>query len=405
MKKEGITLKIAMVTTLMPETHYSRYLIMELDKLVQDKDSFIIYANKEDGISGLDNLVIIQNWSQSFFYLFQILFATLNDHIDIIHLQHEINMYGGSLQAILFPLLLLFLKIARKKVIITIHAVVPKNNIDHDFLNTFSLPNINFLIYLILIIFTYIYSFACLFSNVVIVHSEYIKSTLISNYGVNKKKIIVIPHGIPDKPLLRNIQINEPWFKDLDNKKIILNFGYVVKRKGLEYLINAFEKIIKICNEYILIIAGGTLEGQEEYFNELKNIVQHKNLSSKIIFTSFISESIINKLFSISEFIVLPCIYSISSSGPLSQAICYHKPVIATNLGTFSEDIIDGENGFLCLVKNVESLSNNMLKLINNPQMVRTMSENMKILSKVRSWNTVASQTYKLYINVKCFEC
>ena len=70
-------------------------------------------------------------------YIFEILRQLRKDRPDIVHLQHEINMYGGVMTALLFPWLLLLLKIHRYKVVVTIHAAVNRDLIDKKFIYLF----------------------------------------------------------------------------------------------------------------------------------------------------------------------------------------------------------------------------------------------------------------------------
>lgn len=392
-----------MITTLMPETHYSRYLIEALCKNDRNKMSLFIYANKEEKIKAFDNINIKFNkcWSQNFFYPFQIARHAIKDKVDMVHLQHEINMYGGMLTAILFPFLVVLLKITGIKVIVTIHAIVPKNEIDINLLETFSWPKNRILSIIVGLVLSYIYAATCSFSDTLIVHSEYLKSVLITDYRAKKDKILVIPHGVPMQNDSTDLnEINAFWWDKINSNKIILNFGYVVRRKGLEYLIDAFEGVSKKYDDYVLVITGGTLKGHEEYVESLKIIIGEKGLSDRIIFTSFVKETELRNLFMMSEFVVLPALYSISASGPLAQAISYHKPTIGTNIGVFREEVNDGVNGILCLPRDSKSLEKAILNLIENPVLLQKMSENMKKKAEVRSWHNIAIRTFSVYENL-----
>lgn len=391
-------MKIAMVTTLMPETHYSRYLLESLHKKYKNNFTLYVYANKEDKIVSFDNIKINQCWSKNVLYPLQIMKQTIKDKVDIVHLQHEINMYGGPITAVIFPLHVLLLRLSGRKVIVTIHAVVPKKDIDLDFLETFSWPKNKLLVEIARIVLSYIYTTTSWFSNTLIVHSEHIKSVLISDYMAKRDKVFVIPHGVPIQEDNSNLnQINANWWRKIENRKIILCFGYVVRRKGIEYLIEAFEKISETYPNYVLVLAGGTLKGQEDYVENLKEMVKEKELSDKIVFTSFIKESELRGLFRLSEFVVMPAIYSISASGPLAQAISYNKPIVGTNLGTLAEEIDDGIDGILCKPKDAKSLKEAIEKLIKTPNLIKNMSNNIKEKVKERSWSNVSEKTYGIY--------
>ena len=122
-------MKIAMVSTLMPETHYTRYLVSSLANNFHES-KWYVYANKLENIKPLSsNLTLRQCWSKNLLYLFQIARQAVTDKIDILHIQHEINMYGGPITAVVFPLVIILLRFLKKKTVVTIHAVVPKKEI------------------------------------------------------------------------------------------------------------------------------------------------------------------------------------------------------------------------------------------------------------------------------------
>jgi len=390
--------KVAMVTTILPVTHYSRYLAKAFQSKLGEKVTMFVYTDrrKENEKVPLDNVKLV--WTPNLMYPFQIVRQVIADKLDLVHLQHEFNMYGGPITAVLFPLLVLLLKLTRKRVVVTIHAVVSSREIDLSFLEVFSWPKKTIVLILAKWALGYIYTATCWFSNMVIVHSRYMKSILVSDYKANEGKIRVLPHGVPERVVSKTEEINAAWVNKTAAKRIILYFGYVVKRKGLEDLIEAFEQVSKKYQDYILVLAGGALPNQKDYMEKLKKIVQQKGLSRQILFTSFVPEEELIKLLARAEFVVLPSIYSISASGPLAQAISLFKPVIATDLGTFHEDLNDGIDGLLCPPRDVPSLTKAMIKLIENPTLLREIAEGIKRKAKERQWSNIATRTFEIYL-------
>lgn len=396
--------RIAMVTTLMPETHYSRYLIEALLDKLQEKVSLRIYSNREDEVTGLEKADINRCWLQNFLYPVQIAKQAVKDKVRIVHLQHEFNMYGGRATAILFPILILLLKLSRRKVIVTIHAVVPRSEIDSNFLEMFSKMKNKLMVIMLKIVLFYVYTITSWLSDFIIVHSNHLRSILASDYKANAEKILVIPHGVPARDTSARAQeINTAWWRRVKDKRIILYFGYVVKRKGLEYLIHAFERASKKHLDYVLVIAGGSLRGHEDYVATLTRLVAEKELSDKIVFTSFVTEMELQELLLLSKFVVLPALYSISASGPLAQAIAFHKPVITVDLGTFREEVVDGVEGLLYPPWDAQSLEDAMLKLMQNRDLLNKMSENMKAKAEERSWANIALRTSRVYATLMQF--
>ena len=86
------------------------------------------------------------------------------------------------------------------------------------------------------------------------------KDILTKDYGVQEKKIHMIRTIIPKHTLSK--QKKGMYF---------LYFGYIVRRKGLEKLIHGFAKFHKKHPDFKLVLAGGTIRGQEKAKDEIRN--------------------------------------------------------------------------------------------------------------------------------------
>ena len=393
------TPQVAFVTTLQPETHYSRYLIRALEEQLEGRTTFLVYADKnpENKLLPFKNVRLV--WTPTFLFPFQIARQVLRDRPDVVHLQHEINMYGGPFTAIFFPFLLLLLRFAGTQSIVTIHSIVSSNQIDADFMRTFLWPPYHFLVLAVRLAFSFLYRSIARFAAKVIVHSRHMGSLLEEHYGIPSEKVAVIPIGVPAPKIAPDnwISSNHSWGTLFEGEKIILYFGYIIRRKGLEYLIEAFQEIQARFPDYLLVLAGGELDYQREYARSLREDVKNRGLASRILFTSFISGKEIERLFARCEFVVLPYTYSISSSLPLSFAMQYGKPVIATRLGTLAEEVEDGVTGLLVPARDSAALSEAMQRLITDELLLRRLGEGARERGQQRSWAGVASQTIQVY--------
>lgn len=382
--------KIAIVSTILPETNYSAFLI----KATQKHKEVLVYTdkNKKNLEVGLKNVSLV--WHKNPLYVLEILFKSLRDRIDTIHLQFEINMYGGAIPAFIFPMLLFLLRFFKIKTIVTLHAVVPVDMIDSQFLDTFGYKKFKIISPIVKLCFFLLYKGIGLFSDIIIVHSVSLKNTFRFDYHC-KKEIYVISHGVPDVGIDNDSTLPDYIAQHIKDKKIILFFGYLVRRKGLNKLIEAFEIIADEFKDYILILAGGTL--QPDYVKELKLLTFKKGLEKRIIFTSFVNIDILGSLLKKAEFLVLPSLYSISASGPFALAIASHKAVIATNTGVFAGEITNRETGLLCRPRDAYSLYENMKELIINDWRLLNIEMAIILMHIYRKWSKVALEHIKLY--------
>ncbi|MEW6684871.1 MAG: glycosyltransferase family 4 protein [Candidatus Edwardsbacteria bacterium] len=159
-----------------------------------------------------------------------------------------------------------------------------------------------------------------------------------------------------------------------DSKKRILFVGRLVERKGVEYLIDAFNLIAgKI--EAKLIIVG---EGPERH--RLEELVKSYGLKERVVFKGRICQEELERCYANCDVFVLPAI--VDSKGDteglgvvLLEAMSYKKPVIASNLGGIVDIVRDGESGILVPEKNPQKLAEAILKILEDKDYARRLGE------------------------------
>lgn len=337
-------------------------------------------ANSEINIRGLK---ILRNWTRGPKYFFQVLSAIIREKPSVVHFQHEFFLYGGLFSALLFPLLLLLTRILGKKVIVTVHGVVPSACTTTNFAKSFFVTT-NFLILKLgLSALTIIIG---KFVNIIIVHNNFAKKTLFQDYAIPLKKIQVIPHGVGTN----NLEVKHKSYK-----KIVLFFGNITPSKGIETLISAFE-MIKVPNVN-LIIAGGAHPRGKKYFSKIKQRIQSSSSSENIILLGYVPDDKIHSLFEQSTITVFPYTYSVSSSGGLAFAIQHKKPIIVTDLPAFTEIIKDNWNGLVIPPKNPEALTKAIEKIITNEELYQKITKGILISYSNLLWSKIAAKTLECY--------
>lgn len=386
-------MKIVMVTKLLPKTHYSRYLYYGLQN-VAENFRIIFYTSKNEKIYGIQQ--VRQLWSSTL-YPFQVFKKSLEDHPDIVHIQHEFNMFGPFYTILFLPLLLLLLRLTRAKTVVTIHAVVPLSSINRQFIEDLSASKMKMPSIAIKMVFILIYRPMLILTSAAIVHDHCFRVALISSYKINGEKVHVIPLGVDDRDINIEKTIIDKWSRKFADRKVILYFGYITPRKGLEYLLDAYAQITKQYQNYVLVLAGGILPYHTSYAYKIMRRIEKLNLLQHLVITGFITDEEIHALYELADLIVLPYTYSIASSLALSFAIQHKKSVIATNIGAFHEEIDNGKDGLLCPSRNSEALKEALIKIIGNPSLQEEFSRNLNKKISKRSWYNVGKKTYELY--------
>jgi glycosyltransferase involved in cell wall biosynthesis len=305
-------------------------------------------------------------------------------------------MFGPISTALMFPLLLLLLRLSATKTVVTLHAVVTPAEVDAEFARKFAFPKSLWPILRLVIAAIYLSTLSL--SIRVIVHAEILKQELERAYSANTGKIWHIPIGVEDAPPQI---LSRKWTQALAGKKMILFFGYLGERKGVDYLLHAFHKLSMRHSDWILVVAGGVLPYSGPYVEKLTKLITDLGLDDKTVFltTTPFPLNELHELFHIAEFVALPYTMSISGSLVLSFAMQHGKPVVASNLGVLSEEVGYGQVGLLCNAADAQDLFEAMNTLVTDPDMRRKLALNMKMKALSRNWPTVAKKTYELYLD------
>ncbi|MDO8497627.1 MAG: glycosyltransferase family 4 protein [bacterium] len=378
-------LKVVYVSSMLPSGHFSQYLTNAIFK-AKAVDLIVYTDRNEKNLLIKDCGLIKPVWPKNLLYVFYTIKEVLKDTPDVIHIQQEFNMYGSIITAALFPFMPFFFVLLGYKVIVTIHAAVFKKQVNKYFISLFTHKKSFYINPTTLkFFFFYTYKLTSILSHQLICHTKLMRDILVEDYRVDPNKIIIIPTGIPEKKIPRLPKL--PYF---------FYFGYMVKRKGLEYLLRGFRKLLnnKKYSHIKLIMAGGTISGQEKAFEEIVLLIKKLRLSESIEVKGFVEEVKLGKLYAQALAVVIPAKVSMGSSGPLYQAQSYNKCILASRIGHFEEDISDMKDGILVDNRHWDQ---GLAFVIDHPGKVEEIEAAVKNKSRTKSIKNIAQKHIKVY--------
>jgi glycosyltransferase involved in cell wall biosynthesis len=220
-------------------------------------------------------------------------------------------------------------------------------------------------------LFWYLFQKQC-FKKADLIHaiSENEYQDLIKIFPDFKKKIVLIPNGLyaPDSFVDIDFEFKSMIDSFINEDSFIYLFlSRINKKKGLDLLVPAFNKLLLDFPNIQLIIAGP--EG--DFSEELTHIISGK---SNILLLPSCIEWSKNYLFEKSDIFVLPS-YSEGFSIAALEAISYGKPSIFSNFIGFSNDVIDFNAGLIS-DNTVLSLYDKMKKIQINSNLRKELSLN-----------------------------
>lgn len=213
--------------------------------------------------------------------------------------------------------------------------------------------------------------------------------------GLDGEKIDVIPFGV-ETDFFRPLEV----YKDPDIFQI-LSVGYLIERKGFEYLIRAMPLVLKEHeNVRLKIVGSGPLE------SKLKSLIYELELADKVEIVKNVSDEELLMIYNSADLFVLPSI--VDSQGNteglgvvLLEAMACGLPVIGSDVGGISDIIENGKNGFLVKEKDITALSYCIIKIINDKGILSCLSNNgYKSVKNKFSWNKIANYYQNIYLNI-----
>ncbi|MBI2439719.1 MAG: glycosyltransferase family 4 protein [Candidatus Moranbacteria bacterium] len=377
-------MKIVFISGMLPSGHYSQYITRGLNE--HQNVELLVYADKNPKNVEIQNCGTIKMvWSKSLRYIPEILSEIKKDKPDVVHLQHELNMYGGILTASFFPLLVVALRLQGIRVVTTVHAAVFRRQVDDAFMKLFHQDSPLLRPFMLTFFFHYVYKMISLFSHALTVHTHLTKEILVTDYGVDPKKVNVIPIAIPQREI--NNSRKEKYF---------FYFGYMVRRKGLGFALEGFRRYIEENpgSDYKFILAGGVIKGQEKAYDEIMQIIKDNHLEEKVIVRGFIEQEEQDDLYEKAYAVVIPAVVSMGSSGPLFHSVSYGKAVICSKIGHFLEDIEDGKTGILT---DNDRFHEAFKFAAEHPEKIVEIEKNVETKARSRTPFETARKTLALY--------
>jgi glycosyltransferase involved in cell wall biosynthesis len=290
---------------------------------------------------------------------------------DVIHVQY-LPMLKWRV-----PLDFWFLELCRKrgiKIVLTVHDLLPHDTAD-----------------------TYVETFRDLYSVVdgIICHSDHIKTRLAAEFSVAPEKISVIPHGpffydLPESDSNKALQgvASEP------GQVVVLWQGIIFPYKGIDLLLNAWQKVEAVSEDACLVIAG---TGTPELLEQIRAQVARLGLKLVNLHLRFITTQELVALYRAADIVVYPY-RAITTSGALATGLALGKAIVASDLPVFRELLTTRENALLVDPQNSAELADALIELILNSSLRMQLASNVRKMNfGDESWLSIASRTTAVY--------
>lgn len=204
--------------------------------------------------------------------------------------------------------------------------------------------------------------------------------------GINN--CVFLSHGV-DTNVFSPDKADKNWKRklNLENKKVVLFVGRIVKEKNLDVLAEAIQILNQKRDDFHLVVAGSG-PYLEEYRARIKNSTFLGHLYTEELAVTYAS----------SDIFVFPSVTETFGNVILEAMASGLPPVVAKSFGA-SELINDFQNGLLAVENSAVSLAEKIEFLLDNDLFRRRLAENVYSTGLEFSWNSILNK-----FNDKIFE-
>lgn len=299
-------------------------------------------------------------------------------HCDLVSLQHEFGIFGGEAGEYVVH----FAEALERPLVSTFHTVLENPN-DHyaDILKRLAAR-----------------------SEAIVVMMNEGARRLVKWYGIPKKKIAVIPHGVPDLPF--NDSTRHKKQRQLSDRIVLGNINLLSPWKGIEYALQAVAQIAQKYPQVLYMVIGQThpsiiKQHGEQYRHSLRKLVRDLDISQNV---KFINEYLplpdLIKWLKTLDFYITPYIDPDQvTSGALAYAIGAGKACISAPY-TYAKEVLSDQRGVLVPFRDPTAIAQAVIHLIEHPDDKEEIEKRAYQYGRLMTWPNVANSHLNLYRTV-----
>lgn len=231
----------------------------------------------------------------------------------------------------------------------------------------------------------------------VVVMTEAAQERLCGEYGIDRRKLIMIPHGatLPTTPRVKRA-----------SRPIILTVGLLGPGKGVERVIDAMPSLQTVAGRPRYLVAGRThpkvLASEGEAYRQARlEQVQQTGVADSVSFDDrHYDRTALTALLQSAAVIVLP--YDSTdqvTSGLLVDAVASGRPVVATAFPHAVELLRNGA-GIIVPHDDPEAMASALRRVLTQPRLAGAMAAEARQLAPAMAWPVVAAAYTQLALRL-----
>jgi phosphatidylinositol alpha-mannosyltransferase len=200
----------------------------------------------------------------------------------------------------------------------------------------------------------------------------------------------IIPNGIDLEHLNPDVL---PITAFNDGRPNILFLGRLEKRKGLDYLLQAYRRVKQEMPEVRLLVVGPGTRLRKKYEAWIK-----RHNVRDVVFTGFATDAEKPRYFKTATVYCSPATGRESFGVVLVEAMAVGTPVVATSIDGYASVVTHGDEGLLVPPKDSKKLAEALLTLLKDKTLRQQMGEKGKLKAQNYSWEQIAKRVFDYYL-------
>ena len=227
------------------------------------------------------------------------------------------------------------------------------------------------------------------------------RDILLDVYGVDPKKVTIIPHGVPNVHRVSATSVKRSL--GISNKQILSTFGLINRGKGLENVIQAMPKILEKHPNVIYLVLGETHPGVrkfegESYRNMLTDTINQLGLEDNVRFNNrFLSLNELVRYLCATDVYVTPYLNKDQIvSGTLAYALGCGKAIVSTPY-LYAEEVLADGRGILVDFESPDSIADAVNSVLDDKNLKESLEKEAYGYGRRAAWFNVAIDYLDLF--------
>jgi polysaccharide biosynthesis protein PslF len=307
----------------------------------------------------------------------------------IVHVFHHFFLYGGPVTILEFPFLLLLLRVSGYRVVVQFQSVIDPVELQESpaeglpvrpgTATTWALGQF--------------YRWCDRLSDALVVCTASMQSLLGTVYRIPPERVHLVPVGWQAPPAaaptLPGDRVAGP---------LVLFHGFLDVTKGLDDLIDAVAEDAGSDAELRLIFAGEVSPHLEEpadaFLARLRDRLAQRRIADRASFTGYLDAPALGAVLESADIVVLPYTMRFSHGGSavLSRVAGLGRPLIATRISRFADELTDGADALLVPPGDPPAIAAAIRRLRTEPGLGARLGRAVRALAERRGWDRSARQ-------------